>query len=177
MMKTISKILTLAGLAAGFAALASADTIWNLDATFSYNSVSNTAMGTFELDPSLNLVTYDITVAGTNALADNEYTPGDSFPIFPDLTHLDFYDVTTNQYINLLFQTPLSNAGGTINLLYGDGGATNNSTVVCAGCGTLVSGTVSTAATPEPTSIGLVSAAGILGVALLRRKQVLNRLS
>src|SRR5579863_9138220 len=102
MTKTISRILTLAGLVVGFGAFASADTIWNLDATFSYNSLSNTATGTFELDPGLNLVAYDVTVAGTNALADNEYTPGDSFPIFPDLTHLDFYDVTTNQYINLL---------------------------------------------------------------------------
>ena len=176
MTKKITRILTLAGLAAGFAAFASADTIWNLDATFIYNTFSNTATGTFELDPSLNLVTYDITVDGTNALADNEYTPGDSFPIFPDLTHLDFYDGTTNQYINLLFQTPLSNAGGTINLLYGDAGATNNSTVVCAGCGTLVSGTVMGAtATPEPTSIGLLSGAGILGVALLRRKRALAR--
>jgi len=95
------------------------------------------------------------------------YTPGDSIGIFPDLTHLDFYDGSTNQYIDLYLASPLTNAGGTINLLYGDGGASNNSTVVCAGCGTLDSGTVSTelATVPEPSSTSLLaSVVGFLGL-------------
>ena len=172
MTKQITKLMALAGFIAGFATYASADTIWNVDATFSYDSLSNTATGTFELDPSLNLVGWDITVDGSNAAADDEYTPGDSIAIFPDLTHLDFYDGSTNQYINLYLDSPLTNAGGNITLLYGDGGATDNSTIVCAGCGTLVSGAVSTAATPEPSLIGLLSGAGILGLAFLRRSRM-----
>lgn len=171
MMKQITKLMALVGLAAGFAAYASADTIWDLDATFDYNSLSNTATGTFELDPSLDLVTWDITVAGSNTPADNVYTTGDSIAIFPDLTHLDFYDGSSNQYINLYLASPLTTAGGAINLLYGDGGETNNATIVCAGCGTLVSGTVSAVATPEPSLIGLLAGAGILGLALLRRSK------
>jgi hypothetical protein len=99
--KTAMKFLALAVLFVGFATCASADTVWNVDATFSYNSVSNSATGTFQLDPSLNLVTWDITVAGSDTQSNNLYTPGDSIDVFPDLTHLDFYDGSTNQYINL----------------------------------------------------------------------------
>lgn len=171
MIMKITRLLAVAGFVAICGSYASADTIWNLDATFSYNSLTNTATGTFQLDPSLNLVTWDITVAGSNAAADNTYTPGDSIAVFPDLTHLDFYDGTTNQYIDLFLQSPLTNAGGNISLLFGDGGADSNSTIVCAGCGTLVSGTVGATETPEPSSIGILSGAGILGLALLHRKR------
>jgi len=170
-MKTIINLLALSGLITGFTTCAAADTVWNLDATFSYNTFANTATGTFELDPSNDLVTWDITVNGTNGPADNVYTPGDSIAIFPDLTHLDFYDGSTGQYIDLYLQSPLTNAGGTIELLYGDGGETSNSTIVCAGCGTLDSGLVSTFAIPEPSSICLLGgAAGLLAFSLLRRK-------
>jgi hypothetical protein len=164
------KVLLVAGLVMGFAGYVSADTVWNVNATFSYNSLANTASGTFELDPSLDLVTWNITVNGTNVPADNTYNPGDSIDIFPDTTHLDFYDGTTNQYIDLYLQTGLSNAGGTINLLYGDGGASNNSTIVCAGCGTLVQGTVSTSSVPEPGGLALPGGAiGAFG--FTRRKK------
>jgi hypothetical protein len=166
-MRNITRLLAMMIVLAGFATFAAADTIWNVNASFSYNDTANTATGTFELDPSLNLVTWDVTVAGTNTLADNVYIPGDSIAIFPDLTHLDFYDGSTNQYIDLYLASPLTNAGGTINLLYGDGGASNNSTVVCAGCGTLDSGTVSTvsATVPEPSSTSLLaSVVGFLGL-------------
>src|ERR1700761_7176545 len=139
-MKTLIRLFALAGLVAGFTSYAAADTVWNLDATFNYNTLANTATGTFEIDPSNDVVTWDITVGGTNVAADNVYTPGDSIDIFPDLTHLDFYDRTTGQYIDLYLQSPLTSAGGTIALLYGDGGASNNATIVCAGCGTLDSG-------------------------------------
>jgi hypothetical protein len=170
-MHKIIRLLALAGLAAGFTTYAAADTIWNLDARFSYNALANTATGTFELDPSNDLVTWDITVSGTNVAADNVYTPGDSIDVFPDLTHLDFYDGSTNQYIDLYLQSPLTSAGGTIDLLYGDGGASSNSTIVCAGCGTLESGMVSTSVVPEPSSICLFgSLAGLLVLQLLRRK-------
>jgi hypothetical protein len=170
-MKTLTMLLTLSGLVAGSATFLAADTIWDVNATFDYDGLSNTETGTFELSPTLSLVTWDITVTGTNAAADNEYTPADSIAIYPDSTHLDFYDGATNQYANLYFASPLTNAGGSISLLYGDGGQTDNSTIVCNGCGTLVSGSVSTTATPEPSSIGVLTGAGILGLALLFRKR------
>ena len=171
-MKKIAQLLAIAGLISGFATYASADTIWNVDATFSYNSSGNTATGTFELDPSLNLVTWDLNVTGSNTPADNEYTPLDSIAVLPDATHFDFYDGSTNQYIDLYLQSAVTNAGGTINLLYGDGGASRNSTIVCAGCGTLVAGTVSTSPVPEPSSLSLIAGGvALLGLVLLRKKR------
>jgi len=166
----IRALSALAGFVAGLAPCAAADTIWNLNAAFSYNALSNTATGTFELDPGLNLVTWDITVTGSNVAGDDVYTAGDSIDVFPDLTHLDFYDGGANQYINLYFQSALTTAGGTINLLYGNGGLDDNATIVCAGCGTLDSGAVSTASTPEPSSIWLFGAGVLmLGLVWLRR--------
>jgi hypothetical protein len=167
----IGRIFLSAGLLTVFAAYVPADTIWNINATFSYNALGNTETGTFQLDSSLNLVTWNITVTGTNLLADNVYTPGDSIAIFPDKTHLDFYDSSTNQYADLYLQSPLSNAGGTINLLYGDGGESSNSTIVCAGCGTLDQGTVSTSSVPEPAWLAVMGiAAGLFGTARHRKR-------
>jgi hypothetical protein len=173
-MKTITMLLALSGLVAGSATFLAADTIWDVDAVFDYDGLTNTETGTFELSPSLSLVTWDITVTGTNAAADNVYTPADSIAIFPDLTHLDFYDGSTNQYADLYFASPLTSAGGDIDLLYGDGGESSNSTIVCNGCGTLFAGGVSTTATPEPSSIGVLTGAGILGLALFFRKRATN---
>jgi hypothetical protein len=171
----VKSILLVTGLMTAFAGYLPANTVWNVGATFSYNSLGNVATGSFQLNPSLALVTWHITVGGTNAAADNVYTPGDSIAIFPDSTHLDFYDGSTNQYIDLYLQTGLSNAGGTINLLHGDGGATDNSTIVCAGCGTLNYGIVSTHAVPEPSPVLLVGSGGaILALGLLGRRRRLQ---
>jgi PEP-CTERM motif len=168
--RSANRLLFVAGLLTAFASHLPADTVWNVNATFSYNALGNTATGTFELDPSLNMVTWNTTVSGTNAAADNVYTPGDSISVYPDSTHIDFYDGTTNQYIDLYLQTGVTNAGGTINLLYGDGGASSNSTIVCAGCGTLVQGTVSTSSVPEPSSLALVGGA-IAAIGFARRRK------
>jgi hypothetical protein len=177
MRKQIVKMFVFGGLVALFTTCASANTIWDLDATFRYNFLSNMATGNFQLNPSLAIVNWDITVTGTNTAANDVYNPGDSIPVFPDLTHLDFYDFNTNRYINLKLQSPFTNAGGSINLLFGNGnGADDDATTVCSGCGTLVSGkVVGTAATPEPASIALVGGAGLLGLALVRRKRRVAR--
>jgi len=158
-------LFSLAGLALALSTHASANTIWNVNASFLYNSLTNQATGSFTLGPSLNLVTWDLVITGTNTQADNTYTPGDSIALFPNLTHLDFYDSGTGQYVDLYLASPLSTSGGTINLLAGDSGSDSNSTVVCGGCGILVSGNLSAAnqgqsTVPEPSSIAL-SIAGL----------------
>ena len=133
-MRNAARLLLLAGLALVVSTWrASADTVWDVNATFSYDGLTNNASGSFTLDSSLDLVTWNLMVDGTNTPADNDYTTGDSIAIYPDQTHLDFYDGGTNQYIDLYFASPLSTAGGTINLLYGDGGESSDSTIVCDG--------------------------------------------
>jgi hypothetical protein len=145
-MKKSVKLLAAALLFLGFATCAWANTIWTVNASFIYPSAgtTNTATGTFTLDSSLNVVTWNITVAGTNVQADNTFTPANSSLITAtfDTTHVDFYDASTNQYVDLYLASPLSNTGGTITLLAGDDGASKNSTVVCPGCGVLVHGTI-----------------------------------
>ncbi len=116
----------------------------------------------------MNLVTWTVFVNGTNTQANNAFTPANSIAIFPDTTHLDFYDGVTGQYVDFYLASPLTNAGGTIPLLYGDGGASGNSTIACSGCSTLVSGFVTTNPIPEPGSMALL-VSGILGVAGLLR--------
>ncbi len=172
-MRNAARLLLLAGLALVVSTWrASADTVWDVNATFSYDGLTNNASGSFTLDSSLDLVTWNLMVDGTNTPADNDYTTGDSIAIYPDQTHLDFYDGGTNQYIDLYFASPLSTAGGTINLLYGDGGESSDSTIVCDGCGTLVSGNVSTlSAVPEPSSIA-VCLAGMLALILFSRRRI-----
>lgn len=179
-MKGLLRALGFVFLAAACVGTARADTTWDLDAGFTYNNTSNLATGTIVLNSSLQLVSWDVTVSGTNTLADNIYTSGDSLAIFPNLTHLDFYDGTTGQYIDLYLSSAFSNAGGTINLLAGDNGADSNSTVVCAGCGVLTSGdlvgTPVGAATPEPPSVALFgTGAALLAFLAMRRRQLLSR--
>lgn len=168
-----AKLLAAALFFAGFVTYASADTTWTLDATFTYDGMTNTATGTFTVNSGLSAITsWDITVTGTNTLADDTYTsaPPDIVE-FPDTTHIDFYDGNTNQYIDLYLASPLSNAGGTINLLAGDDGETTNSTVVCAGCGVLDEGTLSSA--PEPLSL-LLFGTGLVAIMGIVRRKVSN---
>jgi len=163
----------LAALALMSVVSASADTVWDVNASFTYDGLANAASGNFTLDPSLNLVAWNITVSGTNLAADDIYsqTNSNDIPVFPDLTHLDFYDAGTNQYIDFYLSFPLSSAGGVIGLLEGDDGETTNSTIVCAGCGVLDSGSLSSesSAVPEP-KFGAFLVAGLVGLGYITRR-------
>ncbi len=179
----MTKLLGIAGLAITFATCASADITWNFNTTtfclhcgFS-NEVDNdiTAGSFFTTDNTgANLTGWDITVEGTNTLANNEYTPGDSFRTLPmDAFHIDLYDGSSNQYIDLYFAAPgTTAAGGTVNLLQGNLGQNFDSTIVCNGCGTLVAGSVTAAgsAVPEPR-LGAFLVIGLAGIGLLVRKK------
>jgi len=181
-MKNITKLLTIAGLAAAFATCASADITWNFNTTtFCYNcgdvgfeTDNDIKAGSFFTtdNTGTNLTGYDITVEGTNTGANNEYTPGDSFRTLPvDANHIDLYDPSSNQYIDLFFDTPgITSAGGLVNLLQGDLGADSNSTIVCTGCGTLVSGSVTGSTVPEPR-FGAVLLIGLAGLGFLARRK------
>ena len=172
-MKNSTKLLCCFVLVFGLSAAASADMIWNIDATLQYNSFNNTVTGSFTLDPSLNIVTYNIIVSGTNTQANGVFTPSNSFPVNPNPTTFPFINVnsTPNRFLVLFLKRPVSNAGGSIPLLFGSGGLTVNSTIACPGCATLVSGYVTTNPIPEPGSLALLGS-GILAVAgLMRRRQ------
>jgi hypothetical protein len=181
-MKTITKLLTTAGLAFAFATCASADITWafnNVNFCYNYGDVGFetdndiTTASFFTTDNTGTTLTgFDITVEGTNTLADNEYTPANSIVIFPDANHLDFYDGTTNQYLNLFLDAPgITSAGGLVNLLTGDLGATSNSTIACNGCSTLVSGSVTGSTVPEPR-FGAFLVAGLAGLGFFARRQL-----
>lgn len=176
------KLLTIAGLAVAFASCASADITWTFNTTtfclhcgYS-NEVDNNIASTsfFTTDNTGAILTgWDIVVQGTNTQANNEYTPGDSFRTFPmDATHIDLYDGSSGQYIDLFFAAPgTTSAGGTVNLLQGDLGADSNSTIVCNGCGTLVSGSVSANTVPEP-GLGAFLALSLAGIAFMGRRKL-----
>lgn len=180
-MKSITKLLTVAGLAVAFASCASADITWTFNTTtfclhcgFSNEVDNDIAGGSFFTtdNTGANLTGWDITVEGTNSGANNEYTPGDSFRTLPmDSNHIDLYDGSSGQYIDLFFDAPgITSAGGTVNLLQGDLGADSNSTIVCNGCGTLVSGSVTGSAVPEPR-FGAVLLLGVAGLGFLGRRK------
>jgi hypothetical protein len=183
-MKINIKLLNIAGLAVAFASCASADITWNFNTTtfclhcgFSNELDNDIKAGSFFTtdNTGANLTGWDITVEGTNNGvngADNEYTPGDSFRTLPmDANHIDLYDGSSGQYIDLFFDAPgTTSAGGTVNLLQGDLGADSNSTIVCNGCGTLVSGSVTGSAVPEPR-FGAILMLGLAGLAFLGRRK------
>jgi len=157
------------------------------DVTFCYDcggTANNdiTATSWFTTDNSADTITgYDITVEGTNTQADNEYTPGDSASYFgppeflsTDTTHLDFYDFASNQNLDFYLAAPgITSAGGTVTLLAGDDGETSSSTIACAGCATLVSGSVTGSTVPEP-KLGAFLLIGLAGLGFFARRKFAN---
>jgi hypothetical protein len=186
-MQKITKFLAFAGLAFGLATCASADITWTFNTTtFCYNCEDNPPLETFNdiaagsyfttNNAGTAITGFDITVEGTNSLADNVYTTANSITVFPDAFHLDFYDTTApDPYLNLYLASPgITSAGGTVDLLQGDFGETSNATITCNGCGTLVSGSINGSTVPEPR-LGAFLLIGLAGLGFFARRTFANR--
>jgi hypothetical protein len=181
-MQKITKLLALAGFVLGFATCASADITWNFDdVTFCLNC-GQTDLLTNDITPTSWFTTnnaattitgWDITVEGTNTQADNVYAssvPGNGF-LFPDPDHLDFFSPGFAQFLDFFVAPPgITGAGGAVNLLAGDDGASGNSTIACNGCSTLVSGAITGTAVPEPR-LGALLLIGLAGLGFVARSK------
>jgi hypothetical protein len=153
---------------------AKADTVWTLnDVDFNRPGYgTNAASGTITFNSTFTgLDAWDVTVTGTNTQANAVYENGTGGGYLdPSDTGVDLYDSGFAQYLDLVFASALTNSGGTVDLSV-------SGTLACPGCGTLVSGTLSTdpVATPEAGSLSLL-ACGLFGLGLLfvKRRVVLN---
>jgi hypothetical protein len=180
------KLLRIAALTVavlGSATVASANTIWNFSnvSFLSPGTPTGPGVGTsivtgfFEVDSPLGgpsaLTNWDFTVTGTNTTAAHHYVFGGfgEGGLFGSPSILYFYNFGPNVVIQVYLASAMTNAGGTINL--------TNSSIVCPGCGTLVSGSITTAsvnqpaAVPEPATLVLCGLGAMFAVSRLRRRQ------
>jgi len=176
--KPFLKTFIILGMAFAFSMHLSADTVWDLSATFQdfFGADTATATGTFTLDPSFDFVSYDITVTGGfPGIAGNYNSSGgsDAF-ISPSHDSIDFQgDSFPFQFLGLNLQSPVTSAGGTINL---NTGFIPTGSIACSTalgpCESLVKGSITDApsATPEPSTI-LLCVPALLGIALFRRRK------
>jgi hypothetical protein len=136
-----------------------------------------TETGFFTIDSTFTTLTdWNIQVSGSSKGADFDYLPSNSnsFSISSKQVILGDFAVT-GDFTELFLSSPMTNAGGTINLAGSSNDCFNGP------CGTLVSGQITTgsgsvtsaATAPEPGSFIVLSAccALLLGLWLYRRRQ------
>jgi hypothetical protein len=164
LMKKITKLLTIAGLAFAFATCASADITWTLnDITFNNG---NTATGFFETDnaiTTIDLFSINVTGPATGAAFAATVMPSTYLPSEIGIANTGF-----SEYVDLLLSSPLTSAGGTVKI---------GSGYDCPGCGTLIINSdtgvtgVTTSATPEPR-FGAFLVMGLVGLGFFARKKL-----
>lgn len=176
LMRAGTRALTFASVFFVSVVCGSASTTWNLVGVHFSDGATET--GFFTIDSTFTSLTdWNIQVSGSSKGADFDYLPSDSNTFGVTSTKVVLGDfAVTGDFTELFFATPMTNAGGTINL--------TGSSLDCFNgpCGTLVSGqitagsgsTTSVAASPEPGSFTVLSAccAFVLGLWLYRRRPV-----
>jgi hypothetical protein len=158
-MKLRIKGLLLAAVFLACASYASADVIWTLNnVAFSDGGV---ATGSFDLDPSGNFVSWNITLSG-GTYPGITYTTGE--PSFNTPAYVAFADTPFDRYTLLYLSTPLTNAGGVVPLV---------AALDCINgpCRVGVSGELD-GVTPEPSTL-LLLGSGLLGLVGVARKRLL----
>src|SRR5579862_5097152 len=161
-MKTVSKALITLGLLAGGGVGAMADTIWTLN-DIDFNN-GNQATGWFSTDPTGTIIDgFSIQVTGpdsadafTAAIMPSTYLA--NTPPEIGIANSDW-----SEYVDLYLASPLTGAGGTIDITGG---------YDCPGCGTLIVNSdhrpsiTGVASTPEPSSIPFL-AGGVMVLAFV----------
>jgi hypothetical protein len=150
---------------------------WNLSQVgFSDGSI---ATGSFVFDAdtvtysAINIVTTTPTVGGTFQFACvspcNAGGPAANLILF--LTESSSNDLTATPGLAVVFLAPLTNAGGSVGINFGLESLCENATcnVHTGPLANLVSGSVVSTTTPEPTS-ALLFGAGLAGILALRRR-------
>ena len=157
----ISRTLPVAALLIGFAACASADTTWTVNATFTgpHSAANETATGTFTTRGGSSSVapaflSWDVSFTGPNTFADSSATPattvigenlnpwigdGGGPSGYPKETELSFaVNPGFSPYVDVYLDAPLTD-GGAVHVIGG---------YDCPGCGTLQRGTLPAEALP-----------------------------
>jgi hypothetical protein len=162
-MRNITKLVTIAGLAAAFATCASADITWTLnDVTF---TDGNSAVGFFTTDNTVDTIDSSSIVVGNANPADsftvaqmvNAYLPG-----VIGMANSDF-----SKYVDLYLVSNLTSAGGTVNI--GTGFDCPTCGVLIVNSDTSVTGVLGSPV-PEPR-FGAFLMAGLAGLGFLARRK------
>jgi hypothetical protein len=162
-MKTLYRVLAVAGLLAGSGVCAMADTMWTLNDV--YFSDGNEATGWFTTDPTTTIIeSFSLMVAGPDTGADFTATQMSS-AYLPNT--IGFASNGWAEYVDLYLVSPLTSAGGTIDISSG---------FDCPKCGVLLDNTnyhptVTSGALPEPYGASFIGA-GIIALAWLSRRKL-----
>jgi hypothetical protein len=180
--KNIAKLLVIPTLGLIFSAFASANTVWDLtNVTFddgpivNHQATTNAATGSFTLDSNLDIVSWNITVTGTNTAADFTFNSSDSdATLSADHKFILFTDSNLDPLLGLDFATAIpSGSGSPINLQAGSG---FTQTLACGNyfggqCTNYHTGSITDApAVPEPSSL-LFCVPALAGLAFFRRRK------